>query len=220
VKYFEEKGHNLVAFGDIDSRKHLRNLALKFGVDYEPSHHELIDVEKMSMDAGRPLISSRNVFKPLSSHNQPVFTADSKVAFQGVGMTLDPQNSYVFPILHGEQSTMSRHIDTKDENSPNTGEQLSLVAGYQSLNNHRAVFTGSMAMCSDEYFAWFAGHTDNRRFCEEMLDWVMGESGVLRVTNIRHQKEGTVNTDGKNPENYFIEDKIEYFATIEQKTKG
>lgn len=115
---------------------------------------------------------------------------------------------------------MSRHVDEPHEISHlHTGEQLSLVAGYQSLNNHRAAFTGSMAMCSDEYFAWFTSK-DNRKFCQEMIDWTLQESGVLRVSEIRHQKEGTVNQDGKNPENYFIEDRIEYFARIEQKTKG
>jgi oligosaccharyltransferase complex subunit beta len=111
---------------------------------------------------------------------------------------------------------MSHGIDS-DEISTNIGEQLTLVSGYQSLNNHRALFTGSMAMCSDEVFSWHA--SDNQRFCEEMLDWVMQESGVLRVTDIKHQKEGTEHS-GVNPENYFIEDKIEYFATFEQKTKG
>ena len=43
----------------------------------------------------------------------------------------------------------------------------------------------------------------------------MQESGVLRVNSIKHQKEGTVNTDGVNPENYFIEDRIEYFLSVD-----
>jgi oligosaccharyltransferase complex subunit beta len=42
---------------------------------------------------------------------------------------------------------------------------------------------------------------------------------VLRVSDIIHKKEGTVNQD-VNPENYFIEDRIEYFVTIDQKVKG
>ena len=46
-------------------------------------------------------------------------------------------------------------------------------------------------MCSDEFFAWY--QSDNNRFCEEMLDWVLQESGVLRVKSIKHQKEGTIN---------------------------
>ena len=103
--------------------------------------------------------------------------------------------------------------------SSNSGELLTLVSGYQSRNNHRAVISGSMAMCSDEFLAVFG--PSNRRFCEEMFDWVMQESGVLRVNEIRHHKEGSeLDRDSANPENYFIEDRIEYFVTIDQKTKG
>jgi hypothetical protein len=69
-------------------------------------------------------------------------------------------------------------------------------------------------MCSDEFFATFNGSATNRNFCEELLDWTMQASGVLRVSDIIHQKEGTV-SQGVNPENYFIEDKIEYFVTID-----
>ena len=36
IKFFEAENHNLVAFGDIDARRHLRSLALKFGIDFEP----------------------------------------------------------------------------------------------------------------------------------------------------------------------------------------
>ena len=114
-----------------------------------------------------------------------MFSAESKVAYQGIGQTLDPKNKYVFPILHGEVSTQSRHIDDKD-NSHTSGEQLTLVSGYQSRNNHRATFTGSMSMCSDEFFATFNGRSTNRNFCEELIDWSMQESGVLRVKDIQH----------------------------------
>lgn len=74
-------------------------------------------------------------------------------------------------------------------------------------------------MCSDEFFASFAGSSNNRNFCEELIDWTMQESSVLRVSDIKHMKEGT-EYQGVNPENYFIEDKIEYSVTIHQKSKG
>jgi hypothetical protein len=96
---------------------------------------------------------------------------------------------------------------------------LTLVAGYQSRSNHRAIFTGSMSMCADEFLASFAGRSSNQRFCEELIDWAMQESGVLRTSDIKHRKVGT-DHQGVNPENYFIEDTIEYFVTIHQKTKG
>lgn len=36
VEFFEHAGHNLMIFGDIDSRRHVRKLANHFGVDFEP----------------------------------------------------------------------------------------------------------------------------------------------------------------------------------------
>jgi hypothetical protein len=114
----------------------------------------LFDVESTYEHNKSPVITSSNVFKPLSNLSQPVFTQDSKIKFQGIGQTLDKGNEFVFPILHGEISTQSREIEGIEKSS-NIGEQLTLVSGYQSLNNHRAIFTGSMSMCSDEFFAWY-----------------------------------------------------------------
>ena len=36
VEFFEHAGHNLMVFGDIDSRRHVRKLANHFGADFEP----------------------------------------------------------------------------------------------------------------------------------------------------------------------------------------
>jgi len=36
VSFFEAQGHNLIAFADIDARRHVRNLGLNFGIDFEP----------------------------------------------------------------------------------------------------------------------------------------------------------------------------------------
>jgi hypothetical protein len=36
VEFFEAPEHNLVAFGDVDARRHFRNLGLNFGIDFQP----------------------------------------------------------------------------------------------------------------------------------------------------------------------------------------
>lgn len=85
VSFFEAKGHNMMVFGDVDARRNLRGLALHFGVDYEPFHYELEDVETMYHYGGHPVVKSSNLFKPLTTLNQPVFTADSSVYYSGIG---------------------------------------------------------------------------------------------------------------------------------------
>ena len=44
-----------------------------------------------------------------------------------------------------------------------SGEQLTLVAGYQSRYNNRATIVGSMHMCSNEFIS--INGTGNQKFC-------------------------------------------------------
>ncbi len=48
------------------------------------------------------------------------------------------------------------------------------------------------------------------------------ESGVLRARNLRHNKKGEKCTGEicANPENYQLEDNVEFYVELEQKTNG
>jgi oligosaccharyltransferase complex subunit beta len=122
---------------------------------------------------------------------------------------VDTTNPYVFPILRASESSYSFNTESTAEEleSKNiSGSQLSLVSGYQSRNNHRAVISGSIDMCSDELMG---SSPDNEKFCQQLINWAMQESGVLRSTGLRHMKEGTEAGD-KNPENYDLESHVEF----------
>ena len=65
------------------------------------------------------------------------------------------------------------------------------------------------------------------RFCKQLANWVFQESGVLRASNLRHNKKGEACSQDKlsleecpNPENYKIEDHVEFYIELEQKTDG
>lgn len=64
--------------------------------------------------------------------------------------------------------------------------------------------------------------SSNFKFCKELTNWVFQESGVLRATNLRHHKKGEQCTsdDCANPENYQLEDNVEFYIELEQKTEG
>jgi len=68
--------------------------------------------------------------------------------------------------------------------------------------------------------------SSNYQFCKQLLNWNFQESGVLRATNLRHNKKGEKCTEsdlskcGPNPENYMIEDHVEFYVEIEQKHEG
>lgn len=74
-------------------------------------------------------------------------------------------------------------------------------------------------MCSDEFFAFYI--SDNKRFCFELLDWALQETGVLRVDKVWHEKAGTPQGEETTlRENYFIEDIIDYKLSLSVKKQG
>ena len=105
-------------------------------------------------------VTSKNIFQPLTNLEVPVFdrfennNSSAGVVFDGVGTYLDPENQFVFPILRAESTTVSVG-EGKEEGDPvrisnTSGEQLTLVAGYQTRYNNRAAIAGSTKVCTDE----------------------------------------------------------------------
>ena len=103
-------------------------------------------------------------------------------------------------MLRAESTTYSAtHYTPNDENpalvSERQGEELVIVSGYQSRSNHRASISGSSSICSDEMMLMTMqsdnlDSSSNFRFCKELLNWVFQESGVLRASNLIHNKKG------------------------------
>jgi hypothetical protein len=96
-------------------------------------------------------VFSKNLFSPFLHESKGIFSQSEKpVAFTGVALTLDPSNTFAFPILRAEKSTFSFNPE-QNEASRISGEQLTLVAGYQTRKNQRAAVSGSLTMCSNEF---------------------------------------------------------------------
>lgn len=222
-------------------------MANVLGVDFENYHFYLHD--DSSLDSYGELtrfeegadhshyIASKNLFERLTDLETPVFDKfdhhGDGLIYSGIGGIIDPANKFAFPILRAEATTKS--VTTLEVGSDSdageissqisdvSGEQLALVSGVQTRYNNRATVAGSMQMCSD---ALIRINAENGRFCEQIVDWVMQESGVLRATHLRHNKRGDevchpeTTVCGPNPENYKIEDHIEFYVEMEQKTKG
>lgn len=107
-----------------------------------------------------------------------------------------------------------------------SGNQLTIVAGYQTQYNLRIVISGSIKMCSNSAFmATRDAETGDIRsssnyvLCTEMVEWNLQEKGVLKVSNVKHNKVGE-KWDGASPENYKREVDIEYFIDIHEKKNG
>ena len=70
------------------------------------------------------------MFEPFTTTSKGLFSMPSKpIAYSGIGLSIDPLNEFVFPILRAEHSTFSYNKD-KDNLSSVYGDALTLVSGY------------------------------------------------------------------------------------------
>ena len=73
-------------------------------------------------------------------------------------------------------------------------------------------------MCSNVQIAKTASKatpisSPNYNFCEELIEWNFGESGILKADNIKHKKVGE---DEISPNEYGIKTDIEYYIDLLQ----
>jgi hypothetical protein len=225
---FVDFHHSLMIFANSESRKTVRELANEFGVDFEDYGYTM-QGGKAPERTSQPAFRRKNVtwsaelFEPL----ERVFTPlERPVLFEdGIGAVLDTNknNSHVFPILRADPGGYSYNAGAPERRQTGgvSGNQLTLVAGYQTRYNQRVVLSGSTQMCSNE--AMLANRdpakgatvqsSPNYILCTEMVEWNLHERGILRVANVRHNKVGD-KWDGHNPENYKRQVDIEYFIDI------
>lgn len=228
---FVDFHHNLMIFANNKSRKITRDLANEFGVDFEDIGYTLQggQAPAQANQGGfktRDVAWSSNLFEPL----ERVFTKlDRPVLIEdGLGSVIDSNknNQHVFPILRADKGSYSFNADAEPRHETGlvSGEQLTVVAGYQTTYNQRIVLSGSLEMCSNK--AMLANRdpklqtiqsSPNFILCTEMVEWNLQERGVLRYDNVRHNKKGDTPDQNNNPENYKRQVDIEYYIDIYQK---
>ena len=104
---FIDDGHDLMIFGSSDAGKFIRDLVNEFGVDFDDFDSEvkdsiylhydtkesglnrqLLDLKDDEIIISKNVIGIHNIFKNPKGY----------ILYKGIGMDLDPQNKYVFPI--------------------------------------------------------------------------------------------------------------------------
>ena len=222
LKYIDD-GHDLMIFGSSDASKFMRELVNEFGVDYDDYDSELKDTLYLHPDSGitglntqllnlydEEIIISKNTIGISSIFNKP----NGYILYKGIGMDLDPQNKYIFPILSGDKNSYSVSKSTGEVYS--NGEHIKLVNGYQARNNRRIVILGSTEICSDKFY-YLSMTEDNKNiidspnsvFCQDILNWNFQRTGILKFENVRHN-----NNEGKTLDTYRIKDYLEYYIDI------
>ena len=219
---FIDDGHDLMIFGSSDAGKFIRNLVNEFGADFDDFDSEVKDsvylhsgsesgLNRQLLDLkDDEIIISKNVIGINTIFKKP----KGYILYKGIGMDLDPQNKYVFPILSGDKNSYSVSKSTGEVFS--NGEHIKLVNGYQARNNKRVVVLGSTEICSDKFYYLSMGEDNksmlespNALFCKDILNWNFQRTGVLKFTNVKHN-----NKEGKSLETYRIKDYLEYYIDI------
>ena len=210
-------------FGSSDASKFMRELVNEFGVDFDDYNSEVKDSLYLHPDSGvkginqqllnlhdEEIIISKNVININNIFSKP----NGYILYRGIGMDLDPQNKYIFPILSGDKNSYSVSKLTGEVYS--NGEHIKLVNGYQARNNKRIVVLGSTDICSDKFY-YLSMNAENKSmlespnalFCQDILNWNFQRTGVLKYENVRHN-----NNLGKTLDTYRIKDYLEYYIDI------
>ena len=218
---FIDEGHDMLLFANKEVGSFLRKLSNEFGVDFDDYDSQIKDslyIHNLKSSLNPQLIAMRNdeIVVTKNSINVPVIVKQPKgyILYEGIGMDIDPQSQYVFPILKADENSYS--VNTKTNEVYANGDKIKLVSGYQARNNRRVVISGSSNLCSDKlyYLSNVNGtkieESPNAKFCQDILNWNFQRTGVLKFDNVRHNRK----SDHKTLSTYRIKDELEYFIDI------
>lgn len=224
---FVDDGGNVLVAGSEQSGDALREFASECGFEIDEEGASVLDHLHYDIsdkgDHTTILTSARNLI------NAPTIVGDSRknggkpLLYRGTGLLADKENSLVLQLLTAESTAYSYNPDQAIKDYPHAvGKNTLLIAALQARNNARVVFSGSLHFFSDEAFtnsityAQSGEHFDqsgNRDVATAISKWVFGETGRLRVAEVKHHKEG----ETLPPEQaYTITDPVVYSITIEE----
>jgi len=148
------------------------------------------------------------------------------VLFKGVALSYSDENKLRLSILNAGTTSYAFNPDTPITEYPQAiGKSTVLIGALQARNNARVVLTGSLRLFSDEYFnaqVQRAGSSEkpvksgNAELAVALSKWVFKESGVLRVSSVKHHKVG----ETKPPREYTITEEVSYEIGIEELKDG
>lgn len=215
IKEFVEAGHNVFIASSTKLPEPLRDIANDLGVEFDADNTNVIDhfnVAALDAEFGRfHTVVTSSQFNPATSVLGKSFSK-KPVAFYGLGMSLDQDNTLLLPILTGSETSYSYNPSSSITEEPHVkGLRTTLVAGVQTKGGKhaRVTFVGSLDMLSNKFFE---SNPANAEFAKELTKWSFQERSFIRHRNVHHYKVGESTT----PENYRIAEDLEYTVVLEE----
>ncbi|KAK3913355.1 Dolichyl-diphosphooligosaccharide--protein glycosyltransferase 48 kDa subunit, partial [Frankliniella fusca] len=223
ITEFIDGGGNLLVAASSSTSDLIRELASECGFEVDDDGAVVIDHLNYDVkDSGKHTLIVAN---PTNLIDAPVIVGPkgaTPLLFQGTGLVVDRENPLVLTLLSADSTAYSYNPDNSIVEYPHAvGKNTALIAALQARNNARVVFSGSLYFFSDEAFSSPVQKaldtkkypvSGNLQVATSVSQWVLRESGVLRVKSVSHHKKGETSP----PSSYTIMDTVVYSIGIEQ----
>ncbi|GAB1223632.1 hypothetical protein ENUP19_0156G0037 [Entamoeba nuttalli] len=175
--------------------------------------------EKHTVKIGEfEMIFSNNVHNNQNIFNQRI----QNILFSGIGLYLPP-SPFTSSLLKAQDSASTSlfpNVSFAQETN------ITLVASLQARNNARIIVSGSSLLFSNIAFDSVIEHpslnlikSDNKKFTENIIDWVLQRRCVIRMKNIHWEKiNGVKEVDYDHQ--LVINDTIKVNVELEQLDQG
>ncbi|CAH8508979.1 unnamed protein product [Dicrocoelium dendriticum] len=204
----------------------MRTLGSECGIEFDDEKASVIDHH--NYDAKDDGTHTYLVVPPHNLINVSVITGHSGHApflYRGVGMSANTANPLLINILHAGPTSYSYNPLKPLSDYPNTvGNNTQLIVALQARNNARALFFGSLDFLSDDFLTNNVEKFDstvraptsgNLNLLRNLIPWVLGEHGQLRVVSVEHHRKG----ESIPPSQYTIMEDVYYAIKIETKNE-
>ncbi|KAI6233152.1 Dolichyl-diphosphooligosaccharide--protein glycosyltransferase 48 kDa subunit [Aphelenchoides fujianensis] len=193
---FVDGGGNVLVAADSNIGEAIRDFATEVGFEFGTDGTAVIDHHHFDkkLDDGK---HTTIVVPPAHLTPAELIVGDrtklAPVLFRGAPLSFNEENPLRLAILTADTTAYAFKPTSPINEYPQTiGKGTILIGGIQARNNARVVLTGSL----------------NK--------WVLKETGVLRVTGVRHHKKGQTTP----PREYTITDDVHYEIGIEELRDG
>ncbi|ORY45436.1 Dolichyl-diphosphooligosaccharide--protein glycosyltransferase subunit WBP1 [Leucosporidium creatinivorum] len=215
---YVKQGANLLVVLSPDLSEFWRDFAREFDIDFDDRGHLAIDHFTYSpeLDDG----SHTTLLIPLADAPTPFISpatrAGPPLLYRGTAHAVG-RLPLLTNILHAPSTAYSYEANGEDAPTEDlylSGSTTGLVSALQAKNNARISFVGSLDLFSDAFasapVSTSAGsasvRSGNTAFIADLTRWTFGESGLLRVEEIRHART----SDGATADLYRVGDELVY----------
>ncbi|WVQ93730.1 hypothetical protein IAU59_000807 [Kwoniella sp. CBS 9459] len=227
-------GINTLFFLSPELTESTREFMREYDLEFTEPSSTLLDAFHHPSDspASTVLLHSVSMLEPNGEILSPSTLSGRPIVYPSGTVHTTGQNPYLVDVLHasktsyvgqdkvvsGDEAEVEKSVGgAKGKDPIVSGKKATLVSALQSRDNVRIGFVGSGAMASDEWWGKnvkiIGGETletGNAEFITDFTKWIFQETGVVKIVDSTHFREG----EAEPREMYTKNDEITYSLTL------